>query len=340
MPISYEYLVKRIFMLFLVVFGVLIITFIITRVIPARPEVLWAGPHAPLEAIEKARKELHLDKPIYIQLLYHLQSFFSGDWGISWRTRQPVLQDILSSLPATLELITIGFFIAIVMGIPLGLYSALKFGKPIDDAIRCLAIIGASLPVFWLALVLQLIFSIRLGLVPAGKRVDETLAIATNFRPITGFYLLDSLIQGNMYVFVDTLRRVVLPAITISVYPMSLTIRMTRSLTVEALNENYVRFLKANGIDDKLLLRKYVLRGVLTPVIASLGLSFGYTIASAFMVELVFVWPGLGYYAGMALLSHDYPAIIGSIVFVAIFYSIINTVVDIIHAYLDPRVRL
>lgn len=340
MPVTYEYVVKRIFLLILVVFGVLIVTFILTRVIPARPEILWAGPHAPLEAIEKARQELHLNEPIYVQLLYYLKDFFLGNWGVSWRTRQPVLQDILSALPATLELVVVGFVVAIIVGVPLGFYSALRPGSARDDVVRVIAVMGASMPVFWVALVLQLVFGIWLKVLPAGKRVDTALAMMTGFQPITGFYLLDSLIQGNMPVFIDVLRRLILPAITVSLYPLSLTIRMVRSLAIEILNENFVRFLEVSGINRRTLIYKYVLRGVISPVVASLGLSFGYTIIGAFMVELVYVWPGIGYYAGMALLSYDYPAVLGSIVFVAIFYSTINLVVDLIHAWIDPRVKL
>ncbi|MEM0247475.1 MAG: ABC transporter permease [Desulfurococcaceae archaeon] len=340
MPVTYEYVIKRLFLLVLVVLGVLVITFILTRVIPARPELLWAGPHAPLEAIKRAREELHLDKPIHVQLAYYLRDFFTGNWGVSWRTKQPVFQDILSALPATLELVIIGFAIAVIAGIPLGFYSALRLGSIKDDVVRSIAVIGASMPIFWVALILQLVFGIWLKVLPAGKRVDTALAIVTGFRSITGFYLLDSLIQGNMIVFIDALKRLVLPAITVSLYPLSLTIRMVRSLAVEVLNENFVRFLEVNGINRRTLIYRYVLRSVISPVIASLGLSFGYTLIGAFMVELVYVWPGIGYYAGMALLSYDYPAVLGSIVFVALFYSAINLVVDLVHAWIDPRVKL
>ncbi|MEM1634067.1 MAG: ABC transporter permease [Sulfolobales archaeon] len=340
MPVTYEYVIKRLFLLVLVVLGVLVITFILTRVIPARPELLWVGPHATLEAIEKARKELHLDEPIYVQLAYYLKDFFTGNWGVSWRTKQPVLQDILSALPATLELVITGFIIAVIAGIPLGFYSALRLGSVKDDVIRSIAVIGASIPVFWVALILQLVFGIWLKMLPAGGRIDTALAMATGFRPITGFYLLDSLIEGNIAVFIDVLKRLILPAITVSLYPLSLTIRMVRSLAVEVLNENFVRFLEVNGIKRRTLIYRYVLRSVISPVIASLGLSFGYTLIGAFMVELVYVWPGIGYYVGMALLSYDYPAVLGSIVFVALFYSVINLVVDLIYAWIDPRVKL
>jgi peptide/nickel transport system permease protein len=326
-------------MLFLVVFGVLVIAFIITRVIPARPELLWAGPHAKAEQIERARQELHLDKPIYIQLYYYLADFLRGNWGVSWRTRQPVLLDIISCLPATLELTITAFLLAFVIGVFLGLVAAVNYNKFVDKVVSLISTVMASIPVFWLALILQTVFGIWLQVLPAGMRVDLSLAIKTGFKPITNFYLLDALLQLNMPVFLDVLKRMVLPVITLMMYPLGLTIRMTRSLAVEALQELYVKALEVWGLPKKLVLYRYVLKNVIAPVIASLGLSFGYTITGALMVELVFVYPGIGYYIGMALLSFDYPAILGGIVFVAIIYSVANLVVDIIHAWIDPRVR-
>lgn len=339
MPISKTYIFKRLLLLILVIFGVLVITFVITRVIPARPELLWVGPHAREEQIIKARKELHLDDPIYIQLYYYLSSFIRGDWGVSWRTRQPVLSDILSSLPATLEIVTIAFILAFFLGVFLGMSAAIKYNKNIDKVISVIGILGASVPVFWLALVLQLVFSLWLGVLPAGKRIDERLALATGFRPITNFYLLDALLEGNIPVFVDVLKRMILPVIVLMMYPLSLTIRMTRSLGIEALSETYTKALSIWGLPRRTILYKYVLKNIVTPIITTLGLSYGYTLTGALMVELVFAYPGIGYYLGMALLSYDYPAILGGVVFVAIFYSVINFVIDIIHAWLDPRVR-
>lgn len=340
MPLSKEYLVERLLLLVIVVLGVLIITFIITRIIPAHPELLWAGAHPTEEQIEKARKELKLDKPIYIQLYYYLIDFFSGNWGVSWRTRQPVLADIKNTLPATLELVIVAFIIAIALGIPLGILATLKRNTWVDHTIRVVSVLGASVPVFWLALILQLILSNKLGILPGAKRVDEYVVYETGFREITGFILLDSLIERNIPVFLNALKHIILPAIVLSFYPFGLSARMTRALMIEALNEPYARSAFAWGLPRRLVVYKYVLKNVIAPVIASLGLSFGYTIIGAFMVELVFVWPGLGLYAAMSLLSYDYPAIIGCVVVVAIIYSVINTIVDIIHATIDPRVKL
>ncbi len=339
MPVPREYVVKRLLLLVFVVIGVLVITFVITRIIPARPEFLWAGPHATEEQLKRARQELHLDEPVHVQLYYYLLDFFRGNWGVSWRTRLPVLNDLLTALPATLELVIVAFLLASLIGIPLGIYSALRYGRIADQIIRVLTILGASVPVFWIALIFQTAIGIWAGVLPAGKRVDDYLAYITGFKPITGFYILDSIIQGNLPVFIDVLRHIIMPAFVLSIYPLSLSSRMSRSLMIEVLNENHVRSLEVWGVPQKTILFKYALRNVIVPVIASLGLSFGYTLVGAFMVELIFVWPGLGYYAGMSLLSYDYPAIIGVVILVALFYSLINLVVDLIHAWLDPRVR-
>ncbi len=340
MGVSREYLIQRTLLLFAVVLGVVIIVFIITRIIPAHPELLWAGPHATLKQIEEARKELMLDKPIYVQLYYYLINFFKGNWGVSWRTHRPVFDDIINYLPATLELVTVAFIIAIVVGIPLGVLAAIKRGSWIDAVIRVLSVTGASVPVFWLAMIAQLIFSSKLGWLPGFKRVDEIVVLETGFRKITGFILLDSLIERNWAVFIDALKHIILPSLVLSVYPMGLSARMTRALMIEVLNEQHFRASIAWGIPKRTALFKYALKNVIAPVIASLGLSFGYTLVGAYLVELIFNWPGLGYYTAMALLSYDYPAIIGSITFVAIFYTVINMIVDIIHAAIDPRVKL
>ncbi|MCS7111481.1 MAG: ABC transporter permease [Ignisphaera sp.] len=340
MPINREYIIKRALSLVFVVLGVVVVTFIITRVIPARPELLWTGPHATIEQIERARRELHLDKPIHVQLWHYFVDLFSGNWGVSWRTKMPVLPSILSSLPATIELVVSAFILATAVGIPLGISAAIRRGSGVDSVVRIFSVVGASTPVFWLALLLQLAFCNWLGLLPAAKRVDEYIAISTGFKPLTGFYTIDSVVQGNIPVLIDVLRRMFLPAVVLSLYPMCLSARMTRALTLEVLSELHVRSSIAWGIPRSRVLYKYVLRNVIAPVVASLGLSFGYTIVGAFMVEIIFVWPGIGYYTAMSLLSYDYPAIIGSVIFVAIIYSVINTAIDILHATIDPRVEL
>lgn len=340
MPLSKEYLVKRVILQVAVVFGVIVITFIITRVIPARPEFLWAGSHPTPEQLQKAREALHLDKNILVQLYLYLIDLFEGNWGISWRTRSPILSDLARALPATLELIIVAFVFAILIGIPIGVLAALKRGGIVDSVVRVLTVLGASMPTFWLALIVQLVFSTWFHWFPAAGRVTDLLVIQSGFHPITGFYLIDSLLEGNIPIFLDVVRHLVLPAIVLSLYPMSLSARMTRALMVEVLSEQYIKSAIVWGIPIKLAVYKYALKNAISPVIASLGLSFGYTIVGAFLVELIFVWPGIGLYLAMSLLSFDYPAVIGVVIVVAIFYTTINMIVDIAHAFIDPRVKL
>jgi peptide/nickel transport system permease protein len=187
---------------------------------------------------------------------------------------------------------------------------------------------------------LQFVFTNWLRLLPAAGRADSILMLKTGFYPITGFYLLDSLLQGNLSVFFSALSHIILPSIALAAYPTCLTTRMTRAMMAEVLQENHIRSAKAWGLPGKLVLYRYALKNALAPVIASLGLSFGYTIIGAFMIEIIFVWPGIGYYAAMSLLSFDYPAAMACIVVVAVFYTVINTIVDAVHAIIDPRVSL
>lgn len=340
MPVSLNYIFKRLLMTLLVIFGVITILFIITRVIPAHPEFIWAGPHATEEQIIEARRALHLDEPVPVQYIYYLSSLAHGDLGVSWRTRQPVLQDILSALPATLELTIVGFTVGVLVGLPLGLLAALRYNSPPDKLLRILSVSGSAVPVFWLALIFQLIFSIKLGLLPGGYRIDPSLALASGFKPITGFYTIDTLLMGRIDLFIDVVKRLIMPSLVVAIYPLSLTARMARSLALEALQEDFVRNLRSWGVPDRVIVRRYLLKAILTPIIASLGLSFGYALVGAFLVEVIFAWNGLGTYVVLSLLSFDYPAIIGGIMVVAIFYSVINTIVDLVHAYIDPRVRL
>lgn len=340
MPVSRGYLAKRVLSAFFVVLGVLVLVFVVTRLLPVRPEVVWAGPRARLEDLERVRKMLHLDDPLYLQLAYYLRDFFTGNWGVSWATKRPVLQDLLAALPATLELVTLSFLAAFALGVPLGFLAALHRNSALDNAVRVFSLLVASVPTYWAALILILVFAVELGVLPAGGRVDTVLAMRTGFHYITGFALLDSLIQGNIAVFFDALSRLLLPAIAVALYPLGLTIRLSRALAVEVLNEQYTRALYAWGISERTILYKYVFKSVLAPVVGALGLSFGYTIVGAFLVEVVFTWPGVGYYVGTALLNYDYPAIVGGVTLAALVYVVVNTLVDLLHAYIDPRVSL
>lgn len=321
-------------------FGVSIITFLLTWVVPSNPAARWVGPHAKPEQIAKARIELGLDEPIYVRYYKYITKFIQGNWGVSIRTHQPVLKDIATYLPASLELIIFGMFIAFTIGIPLGIISAARDGTIFDHLSRTFSIAGVALPTFWLGMILQLIFFRELSLFPLAERIDTIVMLTHPIKHITGFYLIDSLITGNLTAFKSAIAHIVLPAITLSVYPLGLSVRMTRATMLEILNEDYIRTARAYGFREVKTLSKYALRNAIGPVITVSALTFAYSLVSTFLIESVFTWPGLGHYAASAIIAVDYPAVMGITLLIAFTYVILNLIVDIVLAFLDPRIRI
>jgi peptide/nickel transport system permease protein len=336
----YIYITRRLMLSLIVLFGVSVLTFLLTRVVPSRPEILWVGPRATADQIVKARQILGLDKPLYQQYWMYISAFVRGDWGTSIRTKQPVLWDIGSRLPASLELIFASMFLAVLFGLPLGVLSAAKAGTVLDHLGRLVSVAGVALPAFWLGMILQLLFAKELRLFPLAERADTLTLLLHPLKHITGFYLIDSLLTGNFTVFVDSLKHLVLPAVTLSTYPLGLTVRMTRATLLEVLGEDFIRTARAYGFREVRVLGKYALKNALGPVITVLALTFAYSLAATFLVESVFAWPGLGRYASEAIMVVDYPAIMGITMLVAFTYVALNLLVDIVLAILDPRIRL
>jgi len=335
-----EYIAYRLLLAIFVIFGVVTVVFFVSRVIPSDPAALWVGAHPTKEAIEKAREELHLDEPIINQYFYYLASLLRGDLGVSIRTHNPVAEDLRSAFTATFELILVAELIAIIIGIPLGVYSAVKKDSWLDNLSRIIAISGVSLPAFWFGIILQLLFFKYLHLLPLAGRVDTVVLLEHPLTTITGFYLVDSLITGNIPVFIDALRHIILPAITLAMYPIGLITRQVRSMMIEVLQENYIRTAWAYGLPPKKIYFKYALKNAIVPALITVGLSFAYTLVGAFLIELIFNWPGLGRYAAYSILSMDYPAVLGVTIVAATAYVFINLIVDIIQVYLDPRIKL
>ncbi len=335
-----RFLIRRSLLTVLVLIGVIVIVFFLSRVIPADPAGLWAGPHATAAAIAAAKAELHLNDPAPVQFFYYISGLLRGDLGTSLRTHHPVLQDIQASLPATLELIVAALFLVVAIGIPLGVYAGVKRGKWPDHLTRGLAVGGVSLPTFWFAVMLQIVFVQLLGVFPLSGRFSDSLAIQSPERTITGFLVLDSLLQGNVVRMVDAITHLILPAITLALYPIGLVARMVRTMMVEVLGENYIRTAKAYGLPARLIYYRYALKNAIAPAIVALGLSFAYELTGAFLVEQIFVWNGIGQYAFQAALQFDYPAILGVAIVVAVFYVVANLIVDLLQSFLDPRVVL
>lgn len=343
MPISLNYVLKRTFLSILIVVGVIVFTYTLLIITPGDPAVKWAGnPRGPKahEAVELARRELGLDQPIYIQIARFIYNVFTGNLGLSIAYKIPVTQVVYSGFTSTLELLLFTYILAVPMGILLGLYSALRRGSSIDGFIQSFSVVLASTPTFWLATIIVLVIYSTTGFLPYG-RVSSKLEITTGFQSITGFYLLDSLLQGNIPVFLDVLTRLIPPALAISVYPLGVITRVTRTLIAEALLEDYVKAGVAWGVNRTTILKHFVFRSIIPPIIQTSGLAFVYSMVDAMVVEsLVFGRPGLGSILLDALHKADFRVALALVIYLTIFYIIVNTLVDIIQAIIDPRVKL
>ena len=301
-----RYILRRLLLCCIVLFGVIVIIFTITRVVPSDPAAKWAGTRATPEQIEAAKVELGLDKPIPIQFVNYIVDLTHGDLGYSLRTRNPVVSDLKAFIPATVELVLIGTLFAMCIGIPLGLYSAKYKNKLLDHISRFFSIGCVSLPGFWVALGLQLIFYSYLSWLPLGGRISVDVSLTYNIPNITGMLIFDSLITGNWVVFGDALKHIILPAIPIALYPIGLVSRMTRSALLEILNEDYITAERSYGLSDKLILWVYALKNSLGPTATVVTLSIGYTLMNTFLVESIFNWPGIGKYVAQSVVSMDF----------------------------------
>lgn len=333
-----KYIMKRLLMGLIVLLGVVTITFFLTRVIPSNPAAQWVGPRATREQIDRAVVELGLDQPLYLQYFKYLKDLSKGNLGYSLKTKQPVLLELKTYVPPTLELVILSTLIAIVLGIPLGIYSAKQKDKFLDHFCRFFSVGAVSLPTFWVALFLQLIFYRWLNIFPLGGQLDAKIKILYDLPHVTGLLMLDSLITGKTVLFMDALKHIILPAITISLYPVGLVARMTRSALLEILGEDYIKAARSYGIHENTILWRYALKNSLGTTATVLALSIGYTLVNTFLVEAIFNWPGIGNYISSAVMSLDYPAIIGVTLFSACSYVVLNLVADLIIS-LDPRIR-
>lgn len=334
-----KYIIKRLLSSILVLLGVVTIIFILSHVIPSDPATKWAGARATQEQLAQAREQLGLNDPLLVQYFRYLGDLLHGDLGINYSTKQPVTQEILKYAPATFELVLLAFLLAVIVGIPLGIYSAKKKDKALDHFSRFFSIGAISLPTFWVALFFQLIFYKSLQVLPIGGRLSVTATIFDSAPNITGMLLLDCLLTGKLTMFWDAFLHIILPCITISLYPVGLVARMTRSALLEILNEDYITAGRSYGITEFKMLWSYALRNSLGATATDVALSMGYTLTNTFLVEAIFSWPGIGNYISSAVTSLNFPAIMGATLFGAVCYIILNLIADIIIAT-DPRVRL
>lgn len=330
-----KYIFKRILMLIPVLIGVSIIVFLIMRVFSPDPAPIVLGQHATQATAEAWRQANGLNDPLYLQYFHFIKGALTGDLGSSFYTKTPVIKEVLSRFPATVELAVVAIILASIFGILIGVVSAVKKNSIFDNAGMLLALIGVSMPIFWLGILLIILFSGTLHWLPSSGRIDPLL------QPdgITGFYLIDSLITGNMDAFIDALRHLVLPASALAMYSMAIITRMTRSSMLETLQQDYIRTARAKGISEGKVIRKHALRNGLIPIVTVIGLQLGSLLGGAVLTETVFSWPGIGAYTVACILKSDFPVVQGVVLLIAFVFVLVNLTVDVIYAFLDPRIK-
>lgn len=323
--------------LLLTLLGLILVTFLIARVMPIDPVLVMVGDRASPEAYEKARIALGLDLPLYQQFFNYLARVVTGDLGQSVMTGQDVLSDIARAFPATLELAVVGTLLGTVAGIPLGVFAAVRRGRFWDHLVRIVSLVGYSLPVFWLGLVLLLVFYARLGWVAGPGRID--IAYQYTIPDTTGFVLLDALIAGEWEAAANALSHLVLPASILGYFSMAYIARMTRSLMIEQLSQEYVLAARAKGVPASTIVWKHAFANVAVPVLTVVTLTFAFLLEGAVLTETVFAWPGLGLYITQALFSADLNAVLGGTLIVGICFVLINRGTDLLYRFFDPRTR-
>lgn len=331
-----SYLVRRILYMFIVILGISTIVFFITRILPGDPVGAILGPQAPPDVIDRIRKEYGFDKPIYIQYIDFISGLIRGDLGRSISTNRPVIDDIKERFPATFELATASMIVALAIGVPLGVISAIKKDSPADHAIRFITLFGVSMPVFWLGLMLLLIFYYILGILPGPGRLDPYIAEPPR---VTGLLTIDSLIAGNLQAFENAIAHLILPATVLGYLSSAYIARVTRASILETLRQEHVKFARSKGLPGRAVLSNHIIKPSLIPIVTIVGIVYGGLLEGAVITETIFSWPGLGSYLTRAMIYMDYNAIVGGVIVIAIIYSIVNLIVDIIYSYIDPRIK-
>ncbi|MDR5694146.1 MAG: ABC transporter permease [Armatimonadota bacterium] len=327
------YLLRRLLHIIPALLGLSILIFVLSRVVPGDPARLALGPDATQEQVEQLRREMGLDKPLVVQYLRYMGGLFRGDFGFSLRTRRNVAQDIKEFLPATVELTTVAMLFAIALGVPLGVLSAVRKDRPEDHISRILALIGVALPRFWLAILLQLLFAYYLGILPTIGRGP-----APPVR-LTGIYLLDSLLALDFRAFLIALKHLILPAFALSVGSLAQIMRLVRANMIEEMRRDYVLAARSYGLPERVVIYKYALKNAFSSALTVIGLSYGFLLGNAFLVETVFAWPGLAFYGVDSLLFKDLNAVVGVTIVIGVAFAVVNLLVDIAYGYLDPRIR-
>ena len=331
-----SYVLKRFFYIIPVLIGVTLLVFIISHAIPGDPARMMAGQKASREAVENIRRSLGLDRPLPEQYARYFVGLLKGNLGRSIRNQRPVLDDLKDFFPATLELTIVSMIFCIGVGLPLGILSAIRRNHPIDHTARVFSVIGVSMPVFWLGLMLLLLFYRNLGWLPGSGRLD------VGFNPpahVTGMYLIDTLIEGGWLKFANAFSHIMLPAFCLSYVYLAIITRIVRSSMISAMGQEFITTARANGISETIVILKHGLKNALIPTVTITGLSIGELLGGAILTETIFDWPGMGKYVVDSVNFLDFPAIMGFTLVVSLIYVMVNLLVDVLYAFLDPQIR-
>jgi peptide/nickel transport system permease protein len=336
----YQFVIRRLLLLIPVLIGVSIIVFTLTRM-TGDPAAAYINPKMTPIQIQHVYEKYHFNDPAIMQYFYWLNGVIQGDWGWSTSVGEPVTQAIGQFFPNTFELTLFAMLIAVVVGISLGTTSAIRRNKMFDHITRVVSLFGVSIPIFVLGLILVYLFSDSWPIFPLGGMVSNSYYFIPGGIPhITGFLLIDSLYVGNFQLFTDALWHIILPAITLGFSSIAIITRIMRNSMLEVLGLDYVKTARAKGLPERTVTRKHARRNAMIPTTTVIGLSFGGLLGGAVLTESIFNWPGLGRYSVQAITGDDIPAILGFVLITAIIYVLVNLIVDILYAYLDPRVRL
>jgi dipeptide transport system permease protein len=330
------FLLRRLALVVPTFLGITLLVFALIHLIPGDPVEVLSGEHGmDPERYTRLLHEFGLDRPLYVQYFDYLWNVLHGDLGRSITTHEPVLSEFLALFPATLELSLCAILLAVAIGLPAGVLAALKRNTVLDYSVMGISLTGYSMPIFWWALLLILLFSVTLGWTPVSGRID----IVYDLPPVTGFMLIDSILSGEDGAFKSALSHLVLPAIALGTIPLAVIARMTRSAMLEVLREDYVRTARAKGLSRSRVVIVHALRNALIPVITVIGLQVGTLLAGAILTETIFSWPGIGKWLVEAIHRRDYPVVQGGILMSATIIILVNLLVDLLYGVVNPRIR-
>ena len=318
-----------------VLLGVSVLVFGFIHLIPGDPAVTMLGERATPEKVAEIRARLGLDRPLWEQYVRYVGRVIRGDLGVSIVRGDPVLTDLLRRFPATVELATAAIVVAVGLGIPIGVASAVWRNSVVDSLARLGALIGVSMPIFWLGVMLAWFFGVTLRVLPTGFRLDTGAA----FVPWTNFVIVDAALQGNWRVLVDALRHLILPTLALATIPLAIVARMTRASMLEVLSREFIRTAEAKGLSQRAVILRHALRHALLPIVTVVGLQIGHLLAGAILTETIFSWPGIGLWVYESLEARDYAIVQGTSLFIAVIVVVVNLTTDLLYAVVDPRIR-